>query len=637
MQYGFIKAAALTAPISVANPKQNAEAIAAALINAAQKGVKLAVFPELSLTGYTAGDMLAHPTLLTGAKTALLWLAEKTKACDTLFFVGLPLRVRGSLYNCAAAVYHGEILGVVPKTHLPCYAEFSEKRTFRSGIKTPQSLTVGGKTVPFGTNLLFTAENLPSLCVAAELCEDLWVANPPSVSHAAAGATVIVNLSANSETVGKAEARKRTVSEHSRRIQAAYLYAEAGEGESTTDLVFSGHNLVCENGKLLIEALPFSGEGAITEIDVDRLAAVRAERNAFFGVEEKPYREVYFTLPIQQTELTRPFDQTPFLPKVGGAEKAERILRMQAEGLKKRLLHTGAKKAVLGISGGLDSTLALIVIAKAFDLIGKPRADILCITMPCYGTTDRTYQNACALTNAFGATLREIPVKAAVTQHLSDISHSGERDVTYENAQARERTQVLMDVANQMGGIVVGTGDLSELALGWATYGGDHLSSYGVNASVPKTLVRYLVSAYAEGVKEQNPTLAHHLIDVVLTPVSPELLPPSEGEIAQKTEDLVGPYELHDFFLHAFLKLGYSPLKIYRVATYAFQGAYSSQTVKKWLTVFFRRFFSQQFKRSCLPDGAKIGSVSLSPRGDFHLPSDIDSSAWLEELAQIED
>lgn len=632
MRDGFIKVACATPQVAVADCQANAQAIAACIDTLAQAQVKLMVFPELCITAYTCSDLFWQQKLLDEAEAALVQAAEATREVDALVFVGLPLRVAGKLLNVAAALSHGKVLGFVPKVNLPAYNEFYETRHFTPGTGDMGTVNFNGEEVPVGTDLLFACETVPELVVAAELCEDLWVPNPPSTRHALAGATVLCNLSASDEMVGKNTYRRSLVSAQSASLVAAYLYATAGEGESTTDLVFGGQNLIAENGTVLAESTTFENECVITEIDVARLASERRRMSTFPAADASGYRVVPFALECAETELTRRFDADPFVPADPAqlAHRCEEILTIQALGLKKRLAHTHAQSAVVGISGGLDSTLALLVTARAFDMLGLDRKGIVAITMPGFGTTDRTYNNALAMVRGLGATLEEIPIGEAVTQHFAAIGHDpANHDVTYENSQARERTQILMDKANQVNGLVIGTGDLSELALGWATYNGDHMSMYAVNASVPKTLVRHLVRHFAATCGDE--ALAATLGDVLDTPVSPELLPPEDGQISQKTEDLVGPYELHDFFLYQMLRQGFPPAKIYRTAKIAFAGRYDNATILKWLRKFYWRFFSQQFKRSCLPDGPKVGSVAVSPRGDLRMPSDACVTAWIEE------
>lgn len=636
MKMGFLKVAAAVPSVRVGDPAFNAQQTQRLLHRAAREGAEVAVLPELGLTGYSCGDLWGQRLLLDGAEEALSALLAATAKLPLLAAVGLPVRVENALYNCAAVIQKGKILGVVPKTFLPNYNEFYEKRWFRSGAEAPvDEITLAGQTVPFGTDVLFSCRGVT---LAVELCEDVWVPVPPSSLAALAGAQVILNLSASNESVGKNDYLKSLLLQQSARCCAGYVYASAGFGESSTDLVFAGNALVAENGTLLAQNERFSAQEqlVVTELDIERLQAERRRRGSFSddpGPEGG--RVIDFTLPrTEKLVLTRPVQPLPFVPgEPLRAERCEEILSIQAHGLARRLEHTQARTAVLGISGGLDSTLALLVTVRAFDLLGRARRDILGVTMPCFGTTDRTYHNAQALMKALGITRREVDIRAAVTQHLKDLKHPlSARDITYENAQARERTQVLMDLANQTGGLLVGTGDLSELALGWATYGGDHMSMYGVNAGVPKTLVRHLV---AHAAQRAGRPLQRVLADVLDTPVSPELLPPSGRQIAQKTEDLVGPYELHDFFLYYFLRFGLTPQKIFFLARSAFAKRYRAKEIQKWLTVFMRRFFAQQFKRSCLPDGPKVGSVSLSPRGDWRMPSDASARPWIEACAQL--
>ncbi|MCM1045909.1 MAG: NAD(+) synthase [Candidatus Gastranaerophilales bacterium] len=637
MRQGFIKVAAVTPKIKVADTKHNAQAVCEKLKEACDRGAKILVFPELCLTGYTCGDLFLQSLLLQEALQALKTVAEATRGRDALVLVGLPVEREGKLYNVAAVLQDGEILGMVPKANIPMYAEFYEGRHFTEGNHQVVTFCLDGKEIPFGTNLLFECINLPGLVVGCEICEDLWVANPPATSHALMGATVIANLSASSETVGKDEYRDMLVKSASARLVCAYLYASAGEGESTQDLVFGGHNMIAENGTILAQSKQFAGETLYSDIDIKRIAGERRRMGTFGKEPDLAYEVMPFRLQVQETALERIFDCTPFVPKEEQLrnKRCEEILSIQAYGLKKRYEHTGLKTAVLGISGGLDSTLALLVTVRAFDMLGLDRKGIFAVTMPCFGTTDRTYDNACKLAQTLGSTLKEIDIREAVLRHFQDIGQDAENhDVTYENAQARERTQVLMDIANQWNGLVIGTGDMSELALGWATYNGDHMAMYGVNAGVPKTLVRHLVRYYADTCG--NEELAAVLADVLDTPVSPELLPPVEGKISQKTEDLVGPYELHDFFLYYMLRCGFEPMKVYRVAIKAFDGMYDKMVILKWLKVFYKRFFAQQFKRSCLPDGPKVGSVALSPRGDLRMPSDACVRIWMEQLEQKE-
>ena len=633
MRHGFIKVAAATPDIRVADVDYNKGQIIKQMDEAAEAGAKIIVFPELCITGYTCSDLFLQDILLSSAKKALVEIAEHTKNLDALVFVGVPIAVGGELYNVAAALNHGNILGFTTKSFLPNYGEFYEMRQFRPGPKKAEKILFGGKEIPFGPQLLFVENQIANLIVSAEICEDVWSPVPPSIEAAREGATVIVNCSASDETIGKASYREALISGQSARLISGYIYANAGEGESTTDLVFGGHNLIAENGTILAEAKRFSNGIIYTEFDVQKIANERRKNTTFTETQEHVLPRIPFGLEQTETILTRTFPSRPFVPRDDQerAKRCEEILTIQAMGLKKRLAHTHAKSAVVGISGGLDSTLALLVTAKAFDALGLERSGITAVTMPCFGTTDRTYQNACKMSLKVGATLREVRIGDAVMQHFKDIGHAPQdHSVTYENSQARERTQVLMDIANQTGGLVIGTGDMSELALGWATYNGDHMSMYGVNASVPKTLVRHLVHYYADTC--EDPSLKEVLYDVLDTPVSPELLPPKDGEIAQKTEDLVGPYELHDFFLYYFLRMGYEPGKIYRIAKLSFAGEYDDETIYKWLRTFCWRFFSQQFKRSCLPDGPKVGTVALSPRGDWRMPSDACVALWIQNL-----
>lgn len=632
MRQGFVKAAAVTPKIKVADTKYNAELILDMMKESTRQGAKIVVFPELCLTGYTCQDLFLQERLLQGAKDALMKLVKESASLDAIFFVGLPFEILGKLYNVAAVFSHGEVLGLVPKSYLPNYNEFYEARHFVSGAELATEVVLpDGSCVPADRDLLFVCEQMPKLRIGVELCEDLWTPNPPSISHALAGASVLVNLSASNELTGKDSYRRELVSGQSARLLAAYIYASAGEGESTQDLVFSGHNIIAENGQILAESKCFGHGILYSEIDVERLCAQR-RRMTTFVTEDQTHTEILFSLKIEETKLTRFIDPAPFVPtdRQNREKRCDEILMIQAMGLKKRLEHTGAN-AVVGISGGLDSTLALLVTVRAFDLCGRDHKGITAVTMPGFGTTDRTYDNAVKLIQSLGAEFVEVDICQAVNVHFSDIGQDPSvHDVTYENSQARERTQILMDIANKKNALVIGTGDLSELALGWATYNGDHMSMYAVNASVPKTLVRHLVRYYADTCEDKQ--LSDTLYDVLDTPVSPELLPPEDGKISQKTEDLVGPYELHDFFLYYMLRQGFSPAKIYRLAKIAFAGTYEAAFILKWLKTFCRRFFAQQFKRSCLPDGPKVGSVAVSPRGDLRMPSDACATLWMEEL-----
>lgn len=637
MKDGFIKIACATPDIKVADCVHNSEQILELIKEANAKGVKAVCFPELCITGYTCGDLFLQSVLLDEAENALIKLAENTADMDIVCVVGLPLVNNGKLYNCAGVFHKGKILGAVPKVNLPNYSEFYEARHFTKGVEQGTLTLKNGVTVPFGTNNIFSCENFPNFRIGIEICEDLWVADTPSVKLAQNGATVIFNLSASDETIGKADYRRSIVKAKSGSLLCVYAYTDAGIGESTTDMIFAGHNMIYENGSRIAESKKFE-TGLITgDIDIDKMVSERRRSTTFRIRENDNMNYISFRLEETETAIERYFAKTPFVPDMADDrnERCEEILNMQAVGLMTRLRHIGCKNAVLGLSGGLDSTLALIVAVHAFDMLGLDRKGIITVTMPCFGTTDRTYINACRLAEGYGATLKEINIKESVKCHFKDIGQSESvHDVTYENSQARERTQVLMDIANQQNGIVIGTGDLSELALGWATYNGDHMSMYAVNASIPKTLVRWLVKYEADVLKDSG--LKAVLNDVLDTPVSPELLPPEEnGNIAQKTEDIVGPYELHDFFLYYMLRFGYSPLKIYRIAKIAFRNTYEESVILKWEKTFIRRFFSQQFKRSCLPDAPKVGSVTLSPRGDFRMPSDASARLWLDELNNI--
>ncbi len=634
MIHGFIKACALSPSLRVADCAYNTEATIAAMRRAGGDGVQLAVFPELGLTGYTCSDLFLQQPLQRAAEASLKEIIAASAELELVSVVGLPVAVDGKLYNCAAVVHGGRLLGLVPKTFLPNYGEFYELRHYNPAPDALRTIRFAGADVPFGTKLLFRCAEMPEFTLGVELCEDLWAALPPSTHHALAGATVIANLSASDETVGKAEYRRALVSQQSARLLCAYIYADAGHGESTTDMSFAAHDLICENGSLLADSKPFGEAYACTELDLGRMMSERC-RNTTFRTETAGYTVVEFHMSLREVRLTRYISPAPFVPAdmAARAERCALILNIQADGLAKRLEHAHAKTAVIGISGGLDSCLALLVAVRAMKRLGRPASDVLAVTMPCFGTTKRTRSNAEILCNGLGVSFREVRIANTVLSHFDDIGQDPNTlDVTYENCQARVRTLELMDIANLTGGLVVGTGDLSELALGWATYNGDHMSMYGVNGSIPKTLVRYLVAYEADRVQGE---LSDVLRDVLDTPVSPELLPPKDGEISQKTEDLVGPYELHDFFLYYMLRFGYPPRKIYRAARKTFAGVYDDATIKKWLTTFVRRFFTQQFKRSCLPDGPKVGTVTLSPRGDWRMPSDAVSALWLREAENL--
>lgn len=636
MNDGFIKTAAATPEIRVADCEYNTNKIIALIDEAKLRAVKLLVFPELCVTGYCCHDLFYQPALLNGALEQLARIVKATETSDMLTAVGCPLVFQGELYNCAVIIQSGEILGVIPKKFLPNYNEFYEARQFTSAPDGEYDIKLFGKSVPFGLNLLFECAELPELTFAAEICEDLWSPDPPSTMLALGGATVIANLSASNETIGKEAYRKALVTGQSARLICGYIFASAGEGESTQDLVFGGHRMIAENGTTLADSGLYTTGLTISEIDIQKLSTERRRNTSFKCGAEPKVRRIAFTMRTERTVLTRNVEAMPFVPQAA-SEKEKRcfdILQMQAHGLSARIRHTNCKTLVVGISGGLDSCLALLVSVEAMKLLNRPMSDIITITMPCFGTTNRTKSNAETLCTILGTTLRVINISDSVRQHFADISHDeNDHNVTYENGQARERTQVLMDIANEENGLVIGTGDLSELALGWATYNGDHMSMYGVNASVPKTLVRHIVYYYAQNA--DNTALREVLTDIFNTPVSPELLPAKDGEISQITEDLVGPYELHDFFLYNGIRWGFPPKKVYRLAQYAFGESYDSGTILKWLKTFYRRFFAQQFKRSCLPDGVKVGSVSLSPRGDWRMPSDASSALWLKEINEL--
>lgn len=652
MKDGFIKVAACTPEIQVADVDFNVDKIISQLEKCSEEGVKVAVFPELCITGYTCQDLFFQNPLLDKAMEGVVKIAKTTADSDMLVAVGVPVRANGKLYNCAAVIQDGEVRAFVPKTHLPNYNEFYEARHFAPyrGECAAIDLREYGQLefIPPMEQTVFVCEEIPELVVGFELCEDLWVADPVSNYLAKAGATLICNLSASDEVIGKDSYRRQLVSNQSARLVAGYIYCSAGDGESTQDMVFSGHNIIAENGSILAESRLFENGITISEIDFKKLAFERRKISTYPASAEWDYsskdsgfldkdnisRE-RFSLEMGETALTRKFAKTPFIPS-NQAERNERchlILQMQSHGLMKRIAHTHSKTVVIGISGGLDSTLALLVCVMAMDLLKRPHTDIVAVTMPCFGTTKRTRSNAEILCEALGVTFREVDISKAVLQHFEDIGHDyNDHSVVFENGQARERTKVLMNIANQVSGMVVGTGDLSELALGWATYNGDHMSMYGVNASIPKTLVRHIVQYYGDTCTSD--TLRDVLYDILDTPVSPELLPTDESgtEMTQKTEDLVGPYELHDFFLYYGIRWGFEPSKVKRLAKYAFEGDYPDEVIDKWLKTFYRRFFSQQFKRSCLPDGAKIGSVTLSPRGDWRMPSDAVAKLWLEDI-----
>ena len=616
--YGYIQAAAISPRVRVAAPRRNAEEIVNAVLAADKAGVTVAVFPELCVTGYTCGELFLQRDLLDASDAAVKAIAENTRETGTLFFIGAPLRAAGKLYNAAVAVCRGRILGAVPKTYLPNYGEFYEARHFSPAPPHRLTTDIGGVTVPLGTDLLFAADNMPELTVAAEICEDLWAPEPPSGRAARAGATVLCNLSASNETIGKAEWRRTIVAAQSGRCEAVYIYADAGEGESTTDLVFGAHNLIAETGRLAAESVPFGPGSVRSAVDLEKAVFERRRLNTFTAADG--YERIPFVAKTEPFDIG-PVGRTPFVPSDPSErrERARSVLEMQARALARRLDHTGAE-AVIGVSGGLDSSLALLVIRRAYAILKRKPAGITAVTMPCFGTTGRTFDNARALIRAVGATERVVPITESVRRHFADIGHDESvMNAAYENAQARERTQVLMDIANDVGGLVVGTGDLSELALGWATYNGDQMSMYGVNASIPKTLVRYLIAAVADEDKKLRPVLG----DILDTEISPELLPPSDGRIAQKTEEILGSYELNDFFLYYTVRYGFGREKILYLAGKAFPEL-SAPALTERLDFFYKRFVTQQFKRSAMPDGVKVGSVALSPRGDWRMPSDSD-------------
>ncbi|NLS85271.1 MAG: NAD(+) synthase [Ruminococcaceae bacterium] len=636
MNFGFVKTAAVTPKLRVADCKYNAEEIINCANDAAQKGAELIVFPELCVTGYTCGDLFFQKTLIDGAYNAVCKISDATKKLNALIIIGAPLLHKNKLYNCAVVLYKGAALGCVPKPFLPNYSEFYEKRHFTPAPTQNDTISICGKDVVFGTKQLFKCSEMSSFTLGVEICEDLWAPLPPSTMHALAGATVIANLSASDEVIGKADYRRQLVSGQSARLICGYIYCDAGHGESTTDMVFAGHDLIAENGALLAESKLFEGGCILTDIDTEKLVSERAKNTSFAEADESGYFVSTFSMMKKSAVMTRKYTQTPFVPSdmAQRAARCESILSMQADGLQKRMEHTNCATAVLGISGGLDSSLALLVAVRAFANMGKPAKDIIAITMPCFGTTQRTKSNAEKLCEALGVTLEHVDITETVKSNFKDIGQSADvHDVTFENVQARVRTLVLMNTANRLGGLVIGTGDLSELALGWATYNGDHMSMYGVNCSVPKTLIRHLVAYCADTASDEK--LTHVLRDILDTPVSPELLPAKNGVISQQTEEIVGPYELHDFFLYYAIRWAFSPKKVYFIACDAFDGIYDSAVILKWLKKFYWRFFSQQFKRSCLPDGPKVGSVTLSPRGDWRMPSDASAELWVRELEEI--
>ena len=639
MKDGYVRVEVVTPDIKVADCIFNTEQICSRIDKAYDAQVSVIVFPEMCITGYTCNDLFLQDTLLSDAQKSLATITEYTKGKNMLTVVGLPFEYCNKLYNVAAVIKDGVILGLVPKKYIPNYNEFYERRQFTEGFDKAVKVCVAGQQTYMGSRILFRCSDFEKLVVGVEICEDLWTPLPPSVNHAMNGATLIVNPSASNETVGKEDYRRSLVTGQSARLVCAYAYASSGDGESTQDIVFGGHDIIAENGTLLAETSLFANNSVINDIDFDRINSERRRMSTFTSATDNDeYTVVDFRLAgTEYTSLVRFIDPHPFVPENEATrnKRCEAILSIQAMGLKKRLAHIGCKNVIIGISGGLDSTLALLVAVRAYGLLGLDMSGIHAVTMPGFGTTDRTYDNAVKMIKSLGCTFHEISIRESVTRHFEDIGHDiNVHDVTYENGQARERTQILMDIANKVNGIVIGTGDMSELALGWATYNGDHMSMYGVNASVPKTLVRHLVRYYAEVLADS--TLAKVLYDVLDTPVSPELLPPDEnGQIEQKTEDLVGPYELHDFFMYYILRFGIHPAKLYRIACAAFRPDYSEETILKWLKTFYRRFFAQHFKRSCLPDGPKVGTVAVSPRGDLRMPSDACARIWLKELDEL--
>ena len=638
MKDGFIKVAAISPDVTVADVKKNTLAVKKAIDNAHNNKVNLLVLPELCLTGCTCADLFYSETLLKSTLTALEKIKTFSQGKYPVIVIGLPLKLNNKLFNCAAVIKNGKILGIAVKTNIASHNEYVDQRQFTPGstLSKTAEITINNEKIPFGNNIIFSHSELNNFSFAVEVGEDLFATGSPSVSLCKNGALIVLNPCASYETVGKAQYRRMITKTMSAKLICAYLTCNPSMNESTQDSVFSAHNIITENGKILSESLPFELKNCISEVDIDKLSDERS-RNALFNVQNaEQIRIVEFNQEIQETELSRKYNKNPFVPenKTELQERIQTVLNIQAYGLKKRLEHAHSASAVIGISGGLDSCLALLATVNAFDLMQADRKRITAVTMPCFGTSKRTHDNAIKMCESLGVTLKEVNIKEAVNIHFRDIEHdSFIHDVTYENAQARERTQVLMDIANKENGMVIGTGDLSELALGWATYNGDHMSMYGVNADITKTMVRHIVKYIADSSEQK---LKEVLYDILDTPVSPELLPTdNKGDIAQKTEDLVGPYELHDFFLFYHIRYGFSPSKIYRLAKYTFEGIYDDDTILKWLKTFMRRFFIQQFKRSCLPDGAKVGSVSLSPRGDWKMPSDASFEMWVKDLENI--
>ncbi len=628
----FVKVAATNIKVSVADCVANSVAIINKM--AELQSAHLVCFQELCITGYTCADLFLQEKLQKSALYALQIIEAESAKYNTVYVVGLPIKVKGKLYNVGAVLCKGKVLGFVPKTHLPNYGEFYEMRHFASAPKELCTVSFFGEEIPFGTNLLFKWIEQDNFVLALEICEDFWSATPPSTRHTLNGATIVCNLSASNETVGKAEFRQALVKNISQRLVCGYIYANTGFGESTTDTVYAGHQLIAENGYLLAETKPFAEEPAVADIDLYAISYERGRMNTFSSREDN-YNVINFSMPKQNSEITRKIDARPFIPHntIEWESRCEMILKLQSMGLVQRLAHTKCEKAVVGISGGLDSTLALLCMCRAFSHLQKPLSNIVAVTMPCFGTSVRTRTNADLLCEALGVTLREIDIHASVNQHFKDIGHDAKTaDVTFENAQARMRTLILMDLANKENGIVVGTGDLSELALGFATYNGDHMSMYGINAGVPKTLVRALVEYEA---CRSGGKLEEVLRDIIDTPVSPELLPSEQGSIDQQTEEIVGPYDLHDFFLYHTIRWGRCPTHTFEFACLAFNGEFDKPTIKHWLILFYKRFFAQQYKRSCMPDGTKIGSVTLSPRADWRMPSDASSDMWVKEAEEI--
>lgn len=637
MRDGYIRVASASFEITLANVKKNTEKIIKLIYEAKENHTQILVFPELCLTGYTLQDLFFQSRVLNEARNQLIKIAEATKSLNMMVVVGLPLEVKNKLYNCGAVLFDGSILGVIPKTYLPNYHEFYEARHFASAPKENIDIKIGNNEyISFGSHIIFRDVNHPHLQIGIEICEDVWAPLPPSTNHCLNGATLILNPSASNDLTGKSDYRRQLISTHSAQCVCGYVYTNAGLGESSTDVVFSGHHLICENGTILNESKQYENGIIYADMDIEKLTRERMEMTTYENQFNDNYWTYDFELEDEVLELHRYYDPHPFVPSDENkrAIRCKEVFDIQIHGLTQRIKAIGIKKVVIGISGGLDSTLALLVAKMAYEKLSYPLSDIIAVTMPCFGTTSRTKNNALMMMEECGVTSLTVDIGDAVHQHFKDIGQDPNiHDVTYENCQARERTQVLMDIANKVGGIVIGTGDLSEVALGWSTYNGDHMSMYGVNVSVPKTLVRYLVNYVSSLYKGQK--LEVILKDILDTPVSPELIPANDDKITQKTEDIVGPYELHDFFLYHHARFHYEPKKLYRIACLTYEKTYDRETIKKWLTLFYRRFFTQQFKRSCIPDGPKVGSVALSPRGDLRMPSDSDVTAWLEECNKL--